>query len=67
MTDWSTVPVDTEIWVRQSVNAPWVQRYFALFNKGRVYTWINRHTSQDKVGITDWDEACLSTPDDVTE
>lgn len=50
--DWSKVPVDTKIWVRDSENSKWYPRYFAKYEDGAVYTFYNGRTSwssDDKV------------------
>lgn len=43
--DWSKVEVDTPILVRTSNKGPWVHRYFAKYENGKVYAWINGKTS----------------------
>ena len=54
--DWSKVPVDTPILVRDSQDDEWLHRHFARFEDGVVYAWGNGKTSwsllsHDKV---DW-------------
>lgn len=52
--DWSKVPVDTPILVRDSENDIWKRRYFAGNDDGKVYTWTH--------GTTSWsasDEDCF--------
>lgn len=44
--DWSKVPVDTPIYVREHENNAWEKRYFAFFKNGKVYGWLN--------GVTSW-------------
>ena len=43
--DWSKVPVDTKVFVRDSDSDPWKPRYFAKFEDGKIFTWINGATS----------------------
>lgn len=38
--DWSKVPVDTPIQVRNSEKNSWNNRYFAKYENNRVYAWI---------------------------
>ena len=37
--DWSKVPVDTKVYVRDSDSEPWKPRYFAKFEDGKIFTW----------------------------
>lgn len=43
--DWSKIPVDTPILVRDSKNNKWLHRHFAKFEDGYVYTWDDGQTS----------------------
>jgi hypothetical protein len=43
--DWSKVPVDTHIYVRNSENEPWKQRHFAKYKYGKVHAWCDGATS----------------------
>ena len=43
--DWSKVPVDTKVYVRDSDSDPWKPRYFAKFEDGKIFVWINGATS----------------------
>lgn len=43
--DWDKVEVDTPILVRTSNKGPWAHRYFAKYENGKVYAWINGKTS----------------------
>lgn len=56
--DWSKVPVDTLVRVRDDKNADWVLRYFKWFMKGQDYpfsTWADGRTSITKRAGTDID------------
>lgn len=44
-TDWSKVPVDTKILVRDWDNSEWIPRHFAQYKSGMVHTWNNGQTS----------------------
>ena len=58
--DWSNVPVDTKIFVRNNSDSEWLRRHFAKFEDGRVYVWVDGRTSYTG-NITDyWDVAKLA-------
>ena len=44
-TDWSKVEVDTPILVTNFEDGKWRQRYFAKFEDGKVYAWVDGGTS----------------------
>lgn len=43
--DWSKVPIDTPVLVRDDDSDDWTKAYFAGFKNGRVCTWDNGATS----------------------
>ena len=43
--DWSKVPVDTPIYVRNNENVPWVPRHFAEYKNGEVRAYFEGTTS----------------------
>lgn len=43
--DWSKVPVDTKILVRDSENEMWKRRHFAKFEDGKIFAWASGETS----------------------
>ena len=43
--DWSKVPMDTPIWVRDSEDNEWRPRYFAKYEDGLVHSWYGGTTS----------------------
>lgn len=43
--DWSTVPVDTPILVRDDEKDTWENRYFAEYRNGKVWAWDGGCTS----------------------
>lgn len=61
--DWSKVPVDTPIYVRMDEYCNWVPRYFAKYEEGKIYAWINGVTSfstESKNDLTAWAYAKLA-------
>lgn len=61
--DWSKVPVDTKILVRDSENGQWRRRHFARYENNFVLTWCNGRTSYSSGGcedVTDWKYAKLA-------
>ncbi len=63
--DWSKVPVDTPVWVRDRDGNTWRPRYFARYENGLIYTWANGATSWSGDGIgTYWNQAKLAEGDD---
>ncbi len=51
--DWTKVPVDTPILVRDSVGFEWEKRHFAKCEKGVVYVWNHGTTSWSACGSSD--------------
>lgn len=43
--DWSKVPVNTPILVRENNNDEWLRRHFADYKGGKVYAWVEGKTS----------------------
>ena len=52
--DWSKIAVDTPVLVRDSENDVWKCRYFAKYEYGKVYTWVD--------GRTSWSNKILDVP-----
>lgn len=42
--DWSQVPVNMKILVRNDENQTWLKRYFAKYDNGVVYAWADGST-----------------------
>lgn len=67
--DWSKVPVDTPILVKDYEDDGWLKRYFAgIDDDGNVTTFDGGATSWTDNGerlITDWKHAKLANPDDL--
>lgn len=61
--DWSKVPVDTPVLVKDYENNSWKKRYFAYFQYDKVYTWGDGATSwsSERSGsVTPWMYAKLA-------
>ena len=61
--DWSKVPVDTKVFVRDCDSAYWNHRYFAKFEDGKIFTWANGTTSFTAKGFDDvtwWNQGKLA-------
>lgn len=43
--DWSKVPVDTKVFVRDDESENWMPYYFAKYDKGICYVYASRQTS----------------------
>ena len=43
--DWSKVPVDTKVLVRNNKDEEWEKRHFAEYENGRIYCWYDGKTS----------------------
>ena len=54
--DWSKVPVDTKVYVRNHDSESWVPRHFARFEDGKIFTWVSGTTSfsNEGCGNTVW-------------
>lgn len=64
--DWSKVPVDTKVFVRDSESEYWYPRYFARFKGGKIFTWTNGTTSFSAKGFDDvtwWNQGKLAEED----
>lgn len=61
--DWSKVPVDTKVYVRDFDSAYWNHRYFAKFEDGKIFTWANGTTSFSAKAFDDvtwWNQGKLA-------
>lgn len=63
--DWSKVPVDTKIWVRDNKDKKWLPRYFAgEYKNGKVCAFCDGGTSWSSVeAIMFWNYAKLAEVD----
>lgn len=60
--DWSKVPINTKVLVRDKKDEEWNRKYFAKYKDGRVYTWTWGKTCFDDDGnedVIDWEYAKL--------
>ena len=67
LVDWSRVPVDTPILVRDSESSEWKRRYFAKYKNNMVYAWEAGATSWSAgspAHMTDWKYAKLAESED---
>lgn len=55
--DWSTIPIDTKILVRDTEGSKWVRAYFAGYKDGKIYAFDSGATSW-----TVYKDFYLSTP-----
>ena len=61
--DWSKVPVDTKILVRDSEDEKWRRRHFARYENNTVFAWGSGLTSYSDAGyngVKDWKYAKLA-------
>nr|DAF29515.1 MAG TPA: hypothetical protein [Caudoviricetes sp.] len=63
--DWSKVPVDTPILVRDSENDMWDRRHFAKYENGKVYAFRIGGTSWSNDCYTCWKHAKLAADDEM--
>ena len=63
--DWSKVPIDTPILVRDSESDRWYRRHFAKYENGKVYAFRNGGTSWSGCGHVCWEQAKLATDDEL--
>ena len=61
--DWTKVPKDTKVLVRDSKDAEWRKRYFSEYKDGRFYTFNNGGTSWSASNKTSWRECKLIEPE----
>ena len=61
--DWSKVPVDTKVYVRDFENGCWIPRHFARFEDGKIVTWNDGATSfsiDDFNNVSKWNQGKLA-------
>ena len=66
--DWSKVPVDTPVLVKDYERKTWYNRYFAYYKDGKVFVYTNGATSWSKStnnATTFWDYAKLANEEDI--
>ena len=60
--NWSTVEIDTPIYVKKFESMDWVPRHFAKYENCKVYAWLDGKTSHsvnDNTEISEWEYARL--------
>lgn len=69
--DWSKVPVDTPILVRDAECERWYKRHFAMYENERVYAWGYGSTSWSLEWNANraipWNYAKLASPEEMGE
>ena len=63
--DWSKVPIDTPLLVRDLENEKWTKRHFAKYEGGKVYAFRNGETSWSGCWPVCWEQAKLATDDEL--
>lgn len=63
--DWSKVPVDTPILIRDSGDGTWYKRHFAKYEDGKVYAFCDGQTSWSGNSPVCWEQAKLDTDDEL--
>lgn len=63
--DWSKVPIDTPILVRDLENEKWTKRHFAKYEGGKVWAYRNGTTSWTNNGIYCWTFEKLAADDEL--
>lgn len=61
--DWSKIPRDTKVLVRNSKDEEWRKRYFSEYKDGKFYTFDMGGTSWSKSNKTSWRECKLVEPE----
>lgn len=61
--DWSKVPVDTLIRVKENKNDKWILRYFAKYKDGKIYAWDYGCTSKTTDCVAIWRYGEIVTED----
>ena len=59
--DWSKVPIDTLIRVKNWESSDFVNRYFSKYKNGKVYAWNNGTTSKTGKSDSPWEYAEIVT------
>lgn len=58
--DWTKVPVDTPILVRNLITYDWIERHFAKYEYNFVYAWCDGKTSYTTDSMNYWNYAKLA-------
>ena len=63
--DWSKVPVDTKVYVKDEGGKEWFKRYFAKYENGKIYAWDSGYASWTASGVTSWEYAKLAEEENL--
>lgn len=66
--DWSKIPINTKIYVKDKEKDKWLKRYFARYEKGEIYAWSSDHTSWNAYNRNDtksWKYAKLAEDEEI--
>lgn len=66
--DWSKIPIDTKIYVRENVYDKWLERHFAKYENGKIYAWCAGYTSWSAGGednVMPWKYAKLAEEENL--
>lgn len=62
--DWTKVPVDTKVWVRDADDAEWLLRHYAGYSNGLYCTYPEGYTSftttKGKLTVIRWSQCRLA-------
>lgn len=58
--DWTRIPIDTKILVRDKENEKWEKRYFAGYENDKVNAWVNAGTIWNSFKKVGWNFAKLA-------
>lgn len=61
--DWSKIPIDTPIYVRNNESQEWMIAHFAKYEHWRIYAWdkgTTSHTAQNNEFCSSWNYAKLA-------
>lgn len=64
--DWTKVPIDTKVYVRNNNNDYWHKEYFASYSKDTWYTYLNGKTSwsNNSGSLACWNQCKLAETDE---
>lgn len=58
--NWANIPVDTKVYVRDSLKEECQPAYFAKYENGTIYTWVDGKTSFTTEKIQIWKSVKLA-------
>lgn len=63
--DWSKIPVDTKVYVKNEGGKKWFKRYFAKYENGKIYAWDSGYASWTANGVAPWEYAKLAEEENL--